>query len=101
MERLLRQELRHEYERDITERDIEISKYKDSFHTYKSDLNNQIKEEVAIRLTETQQDINLLFRKKMLEGGVSPVRGEQHHPRTSGIMTQSKANFFEFQVITN
>jgi len=67
MERLLHQQVRHEYERAIQERDNELQKYKESFHTYKSDLNNQIKEEVAMRLTETSQDIKQLFRRKLLD----------------------------------
>ena len=47
MERMMRQELRHEYERAIIERENQMNRYKESFHTYKNDLNNQIKEEVA------------------------------------------------------
>jgi hypothetical protein len=53
MEKMMRQELRHEYERTIKEREDEKNKYKESFITYKDDLNNQIKEEVAIRINET------------------------------------------------
>lgn len=40
MEKLLHQEVRHEYERAIKERDNELHKYKASFTTYKSELNN-------------------------------------------------------------
>jgi len=66
MEKLLNQEVRNEYERAIKERDNELHKYKASFTTYKSELNNQIKEEVAARLTETQQDLKTLQRKMTL-----------------------------------
>jgi hypothetical protein len=65
MERRMRQELRHEYERSIIEKDNESKKYKESFVNYKSDLNNQIIEEVATRITETQQEIKNMVMKKV------------------------------------
>lgn len=40
MEKMMRQELRHEYERFIIERENEMNRYKESFVTYKNDLNN-------------------------------------------------------------
>lgn len=76
MERMMRQELRHEYERAIVERENEKNKYKESFSTYKDDLNNQIKEEVAIRINETQQDIKNLVQKKIMQSaGIKPPPG--------------------------
>jgi hypothetical protein len=42
-----------------------MMKYKESFTTYKSDLNNQIKEEVAVRITETHQEIKNLVQRKI------------------------------------
>ncbi len=64
MEKLMRQELRNEYERAITERDNELKTLKESFAAYKSELNNQIKEEVAIRITETSQEVKNMVQKK-------------------------------------
>ena len=67
MERRMRQELRHEYERSIVERENESRKYKESFVNYKSDLNNQMIEVVASRINEAQIEIKNMVMKKAHE----------------------------------
>jgi hypothetical protein len=76
MERMMRGELRHEYERFILERENEVARYRASFNGYKDDLNNQIKEEVAVRINETGVEIkNLVQRKIMQSAGIKPGFG--------------------------
>ena len=47
MERLMRDEIRFEYQNTIVKRNNEIQKYKQSFRDYKQELNNEIKAEVS------------------------------------------------------
>jgi hypothetical protein len=47
MERLMRKEIRLDYDKYIKEKDNEIHMLKESFDSYKLELNNEIKSEVA------------------------------------------------------
>ena len=63
MERLMRQELRHEYERGILEREQTIQRFREAFVTYKSELNNEIKEEVAKEIMSLDRRVKVIAKK--------------------------------------
>ena len=59
----MRQELRHEYERIIQEKDNTIHKFRESFQIYKSELNNEIKEEVAKEILSLDKRVKSIVKK--------------------------------------
>lgn len=60
----MRKEIRHEYDRSILEKDNIIKQYKDSFNLYKSELNNEIKEEVAKEISSLDKKVKTIVDKK-------------------------------------
>ena len=60
----MRQEMRHEFERTIQEKDHQIAKFKESFLAYKSELNNEIKEEVAKEILSLDKKVKTIVQKK-------------------------------------
>lgn len=63
MEKLLREEIRHDYERTISEKDNEIQKLKEGFEGYKYELNNEIKEEVAKEISTLDRKVKGMIKK--------------------------------------
>ena len=64
MERLLRQEIKHQYEKTISDKENMIQKYKGSFSVYKEGLNNEIKEEVAKEIQQLDKKVKLIVETK-------------------------------------
>ena len=64
MERLMREEVRHEYERVIQEKDNVIHRFKESFQNYKNELNNEIKEEVAKEILTLDKKVKSIAKKE-------------------------------------
>ena len=63
MEKLLREEIRHDYERTISEKDNEFQKLKEGFEGYKYELNNEIKEEVAKEISTLDRKVKGMIKK--------------------------------------
>lgn len=74
MERLMRQEVRHDYEKIIQEKDNTINQYKQSFNTYKLELNNEIKEEVAKEIQHLDKKVKTIVERKDPSNTQSPLK---------------------------
>ena len=59
----MREEVRHEYERIIQEKDNVIHRFKESFQNYKNELNNEIKEEVAKEILSLDKKVKFIAKK--------------------------------------
>ena len=70
MEKMMRSEVRHEYEKAISEKDNLIAKFRESFSTYKSELNNEIKEEVAKEIFGLDKKVKQIIDKRGDSAGV-------------------------------
>ena len=57
LENTMRQEIKNDYERDIANLTDELARYKANFGAYKSELNNWVKEEVAVRIGEVGKEV--------------------------------------------